>query len=227
MGIKTLCRANLFAGEGGSTLSSRSSTPEPLPHLICQHESIIIKFTHTQTHTHALCFDRAPDISLVQYLIAKCTNRDVVFGWKYLLKMVYSMHNEADAEDYIAWHIIWICIDYLLFDLAAGVSVRMCTVHHLRIPGAAHSWIFLFQCTLSYFLVWNRHGLPSLAGEGSIHGRPASSFPSVRDMRRRRLAKLPVHDLDIMMKTDNRFLPPPAPKPARLFKQQARQSSSI
>lgn len=28
----------------------------------------------------------------------------MVFGWKYGLKMVPSMHNEADAEDYIVWH---------------------------------------------------------------------------------------------------------------------------
>ncbi len=27
-----------------------------------------------------------------------------VFGWKYVFKMVSSMHNEADAEDYIVWH---------------------------------------------------------------------------------------------------------------------------
>ncbi len=32
------------------------------------------------------------------------TYRDMVFGWKYVLKMVSSMHNEADAEDYIVWH---------------------------------------------------------------------------------------------------------------------------
>lgn len=29
------------------------------------------------------------------------TNRDVVFGWICVLKM---MHNEPDAEDYIVWH---------------------------------------------------------------------------------------------------------------------------
>lgn len=35
-------------------------------------------------------------------------------------------------------------------------------------------------------------------------------FRSARDMRRRRLAQLPIHDLDITMKTDKSFLPPPA-----------------
>lgn len=41
--------------------------------------------------------------------------------------MVSSMHNEADAEDYIVWHRISICIDYLFPELAAAVWVWMCT----------------------------------------------------------------------------------------------------
>lgn len=62
-----------------------------------------------------------------------------MFREKYALKIVPSMHNEADAEDYIVWQRIGICIDYLQFDLPAAVWVRMCTVHHFRIPGRPHS----------------------------------------------------------------------------------------
>lgn len=169
MGIKP-CAGQIYLWERRSQLSLRYSTSEPLPHLICQHESVIIKLTHT-----SFVLWSCPRIWLVQYLIVMYTYRDTVFGWKCMLKMVSSMHNEADVEDYIVWHRIWICIDYLLFDLAAGVWMRMCTVHHLQILGPLHSWISL-QCSLSYFLVWNRHRILSLAGEGLIHGRPASSF---------------------------------------------------
>lgn len=112
-GDKTLCRANLFVGEEEPILFQIQSS-EPLAHLICQHESIIIRLTRT-----SFVLWSRPRIELAQYLTVMYTYTAMMFGWKYTLKMVSSMHNEADAEDYIVWHRIWICIDYLLFDLAA------------------------------------------------------------------------------------------------------------
>lgn len=126
-----------------------------------------------------------------------------------VLKMVSSMHNEADAEDYIVWRRIWICIDYLQFDLAAGVWVRMCTVHHWRIPGPPHSWIS-FQCSLSFFPCVEQTSYSVFGWRGLNTRQACQLFRSVRDMRRRRLAQLLIHDLDITMKTDKSFLPPPA-----------------
>ena len=123
--------------------------------------------------------------------------------------MVSSMHNEADAQDYIVWHRIWICIDYLLFDLAAGVCVRMCTVHHLGIPGPPHSRIF-FQYGFIVFPRVEQTSYSVFGWRGLTTRQACQLFRSVRDMRRRRLAQLPIHDLDITMKTDKSFLLPPA-----------------
>lgn len=124
--------------------------------------------------------------------------------------MVHSMHNEADAEDYIVWHRIWICIDYLQFDLAAGVCVPMCTVHHLQTPGPRHSRGSL---RLVQFIIFSpcRADIVFrlLAGKGLNTRQACQLFRPVRDMRRRRLAQLLIRDLDITMKTDKSFLLPP------------------
>lgn len=124
--------------------------------------------------------------------------------------MVHSMHNEADAEDYIVWHRIWICIDYLQFDLAAGVCVPMCTVHHLQTPGPRHSRGSL---RLVQFIIFSPRRADIvfrlLVGKGLNTRQACQLFRPVRDMRRRRLAQLLIRDLDITMKTDKSFLLPP------------------
>lgn len=70
--------------------------------------------------------------------------------------------------------------------------------------------------------------LYSVSGWRGLNTRQACQlFCSVRDMRRRRLAQLLIHDLDITMKMDKSFPRSTCPKPAGLFKQQAQQSSSV
>lgn len=97
-GDKTLCRANLFVGEEEPT-QIRCSTSEPLPHLICQHESIIIK-----AHTHKLCALIMPP-NIASTIFNSRVHLQGYGVWRQcVLKMVSSMHNEADAEDYIVWH---------------------------------------------------------------------------------------------------------------------------
>lgn len=45
---------------------------------------------------------------------------------RYVLKMVSSRHNGADAEHYIVWRRTTLCIDYLSSELADVVRVWMC-----------------------------------------------------------------------------------------------------
>lgn len=132
----------------------------------------------------------------------------IVFGWKYELKMVSSMHNEADAEDYMVWHRIWICIDYLLFDLAAGVWVRL---YNASLSNNGTS-VFLNLVSVKFiiFPCVEQTSYSVFGWRGLNTQQACQLFHSVTDMRRRRLAQLPIHDLDITMKTDKSFPPPPA-----------------
>lgn len=95
-------------------------------------------------------------------------------------------------------------ISYLIQQLSGCRCVQYITYGcwDLRIPEFRFNVVYhISLCGTSY----------SVLGWRGLNTRQACQlFRSVRDMRRRRLAQLPIHDLDITMKTDKSFLPPPA-----------------
>lgn len=99
----------------------------------------------------------------------------------------------------------------------------MCTVHHLPATAA------FLNFTLVWFIIFPRveQTLYSVSGWKGLNARQACQlFRSVRDMRRRRLAQLLIHDLDITMKTDKSLLLPPVQSLQGCLNSRPRQSSA-